>query len=69
MALGRTRLDTRRFGSILYNFWVDTCCINKLSNRKLSEAINSMFRWYLKAAKYYVYLTDVSTNDPSDQSL
>ena len=23
--------------------WVDTCCINKSSNAKLSEAINSMF--------------------------
>src|SRR5437870_2140824 len=27
----------------LHNFWVDTCCINKSSNRELLEAINSMF--------------------------
>jgi len=26
--------------------WVDTCCIDKSSSAKLSESINSMFRWY-----------------------
>ena len=26
--------------------WVDTCCIDKTSSAELSEAINSMFRWY-----------------------
>lgn len=26
--------------------WVDTCCINKSDSSELSEAINSMFRWY-----------------------
>ncbi|RMZ69775.1 kinesin light chain 1 [Pyrenophora seminiperda CCB06] len=40
-------------------FWVDTCCINKTSSVELSTAINSMFRWYQRAAKCYVYLTDV----------
>jgi hypothetical protein len=53
----------------LYNFWVDTCCINKSSDSELTEAINSMFRWYRKAAKCYVYLADVSTNDQIDTSL
>jgi hypothetical protein len=48
----------------LQHFWVDTCCIDKSNNAELSEAINSMFRWYRNAAKCYVYLTDVSTNDP-----
>jgi hypothetical protein len=42
-------------------FWVDTCCINKADFTELSEAINSMFRWYRNAAKCYVYLSDVST--------
>ncbi|KAH7305384.1 heterokaryon incompatibility protein-domain-containing protein [Rhexocercosporidium sp. MPI-PUGE-AT-0058] len=42
-------------------FWVDTCCIDKSSSAELSEAINSMFRWYQKAARCYVYLSDVST--------
>jgi nucleoside phosphorylase len=40
-------------------FWVDTCCIDKANNTELSEAINSMFRWYQKAKKCYVYLSDV----------
>lgn len=39
--------------------WVDTCCIDKSSSAELSEAINSMFAWYRKAAICYVYLTDV----------
>jgi hypothetical protein len=47
----------------LQYFWVDTCCINKSSSAELTEAINSMFRWYQNAAKCYVYLLDVSTND------
>jgi hypothetical protein len=42
-------------------FWVDTCCIDKSNNTELSEAINSMFRWYQNTAKCYVYLSDVST--------
>ncbi|KAH7115447.1 hypothetical protein B0J13DRAFT_572157 [Dactylonectria estremocensis] len=41
-------------------FWVDTCCIDKSSSVELSEAINSMFRWYHNAAKCYAYLSDVS---------
>jgi hypothetical protein len=44
----------------LQYFWVDTCCIDKSNNNELSEAINSMFRWYCNAAKCYVYLPDVS---------
>ncbi|KAH8686165.1 heterokaryon incompatibility protein-domain-containing protein [Tricladium varicosporioides] len=45
--------------------WVDTCCIDKTSSSELSEAINSMYRWYLIADVCYVYLSDVqSTGDP-----
>ncbi|RAR05617.1 HET-domain-containing protein [Stemphylium lycopersici] len=40
-------------------FWVDTCCIDKTNNTELSEAINSMFRWYQNADKCYVFLSDV----------
>jgi len=40
-------------------FWVDTCCIDKSSSAELSEAINSMFCWYQKAERCYVYLSDV----------
>ena len=39
--------------------WVDTCCIDKTSSAELSEAINSMFRWYQQAAICYVYLLDL----------
>jgi len=44
----------------LQYFWVDTCGINKENFTELSEAINSMFRWYRNADKCYVYLSDVS---------
>jgi hypothetical protein len=43
-------------------FWVDTCCIDKSNNTELTEAINSMFRWYQNAEKCYVYLSDVEFN-------
>jgi len=43
--------------------WVDTCCIDKLSNAELSEAINSMFKWYSDAAVCFVYLSDVKAGD------
>lgn len=39
--------------------WVDTCCIDKKSSAELSEAINSMFRWYKNAERCYAYLSDV----------
>jgi hypothetical protein len=44
----------------LQHFWVDTCCINKPNYTELSQAINSMFRWYRDATRCYVYLSDVS---------
>src|SRR5215469_9140940 len=44
----QARRDGLRF------FWVDTCCIDKSNNNELSEAINSMFRWYRDATKCYV---------------
>ncbi|KAL5331173.1 hypothetical protein ACEPPN_000702 [Leptodophora sp. 'Broadleaf-Isolate-01'] len=43
----------------LQYFWVDTCCIDKTSSAELSEAINSMFRWYRQSTKCYVYLSEV----------
>ena len=39
--------------------WIDTCCIDKSSSSELSEAINSMFKWYSAATVCYVYLVDV----------
>ena len=38
--------------------WIDTCCIDKSSSAELSEAINSMFRWYSSAAICYAYVGD-----------
>ncbi|KAJ9143474.1 HET-domain-containing protein [Pleurostoma richardsiae] len=40
--------------------WVDTCCIDKSSSAELSEAINSMFRWYQRSAVCYVFLSDLN---------
>lgn len=46
----------------LSHAWIDTCCIDQSSSAELSEAINSMFRWYQNAAKCYVYLHDYDRN-------
>jgi hypothetical protein len=43
--------------------WIDTCCIGKSSSAELSEAINSMYKWYKNAQICYAYLADVSTYD------
>jgi len=43
-------------------FWVDSCCIDKSNSVELTEAINSMYRWYGAAVKCYVYLSDVSVD-------
>lgn len=42
--------------------WVDTCCINKESSAELSEAINSMYRWYKASPVCYAFLSDVHAN-------
>ena len=42
--------------------WIDSCCIDKTSSSELSEAINSMFRWYKEAEVCFAYLADVPTN-------
>ncbi|KAM5537001.1 hypothetical protein V8D89_009330 [Ganoderma adspersum] len=39
--------------------WIDSCCIDKSSSSELSEAINSMYKWYSLAAVCYAYLADV----------
>ncbi|KAM5354569.1 hypothetical protein ACJ41O_001216 [Fusarium nematophilum] len=44
--------------------WIDTCCIDKTSSAELSEAINSMFRWYRDADVCYAFLSDVSSAGP-----
>ncbi|KAI0412045.1 heterokaryon incompatibility protein-domain-containing protein [Xylaria grammica] len=49
--------------------WVDTCCIDKTSSAELSEAINSMFKWYQDAAVCYAYLADVPDGVEEDALL
>jgi hypothetical protein len=44
--------------------WVDTVCTDKSSSAELSEAINSMFRWYQNAQICYAYLVDVPLESP-----
>ncbi|KAI6135420.1 heterokaryon incompatibility protein-domain-containing protein, partial [Pisolithus croceorrhizus] len=48
--------------------WIDTCCIDKRSSAELSEAINSMYRWYQNAQVCYAYLNDVEESTfPTEQ--
>ncbi|CAK1356581.1 Vegetative incompatibility protein HET-E-1 [Cercospora beticola] len=39
--------------------WIDTCCIDKRNLVELSEAINSMYRWYAESAICIALLHDV----------
>lgn len=59
-----TRKEALRKG--LEYVWIDTCCIDKSSSAELTEAINSMFKWYQKAAACYVYLYDVQYADQDE---
>ncbi|GIZ38059.1 hypothetical protein CKM354_000148500 [Cercospora kikuchii] len=43
--------------------WIDTACIDKQSSSELSEAINSMYRWYQMSAECLVHLADVMYTD------
>ncbi|KAK4032710.1 HET-domain-containing protein [Parachaetomium inaequale] len=45
--------------------WIDTCCIDKSDVTDLSEAINSMFRWYECAEVCYAYLANVPPDHPT----
>ncbi|KAK5119908.1 hypothetical protein LTR85_007234 [Meristemomyces frigidus] len=44
--------------------WVDTCCIDKTSSAELSEAINSMYKWYENSSVCYAYLADIPGHCP-----
>lgn len=43
--------------------WADTCCIDKTNMAELSEAINSMYRWYEQSKVCYAFLQDVVLNE------
>ncbi|GKT42661.1 vegetative incompatibility protein HET-E-1 [Colletotrichum spaethianum] len=49
--------------------WVDTCCIDKSSSAELTEAINSMFKWYERATICYVWLSDLTASADLDTDL
>lgn len=48
--------------------WIDTCCIDKSSSAELSEAINSMYRWYNEAGECYAYLSDIASEVTKDSA-
>jgi hypothetical protein len=47
-------------------FWIDTCCIKKSDSAELQRSLASMFYWYQRAARCYVYLCDVSIDDSTE---
>ncbi|POS73599.1 hypothetical protein DHEL01_v208004 [Diaporthe helianthi] len=54
--------NTCRIARRLWRYaWIDTCCIDKTSSAELTEAINSMFRYYRTAEVCYVLLSDFPT--------
>ena len=46
--------------------WIDSCCIDQENNAELSEAINSMFGWYVHAEVCIAYLSDVPAGHHDD---
>lgn len=49
------------------DFPAPSCCIDKTSSAELSEAINSMFKWYQGADICYAYLEDVPRGDDGQE--
>ena len=45
--------------------WIDAICIDKRSSAELSEAINSMYKWYEQAVECHVFLADVDVSSSS----
>ncbi len=44
-------------------FWIDAVCINRGSSQELQEAITTMYHWYRRAVRCYVYMVDVSVEE------
>jgi hypothetical protein len=49
-------------------FWIDTCCIKKSDSSELQRSLASMFFWYQRVTRCYVYLSDVSIHDAAEGS-
>lgn len=59
----KIRFCSERAGAdSLEYFWVDTCCIDKSTSDELSTSINSMFRWYQRAATYRPSVVQMRVN-------
>lgn len=74
LPLGRTDAFTKIHGACgqarrdkLEWLWVDTNCIDKTSSSELTEAINSMYKYYRDAVRCYAFLADVPPLSESDQ--
>jgi len=49
--------------------WVDTCCIIRENESDLSEAVNSMYRWYRNSEICFAYLHDVKSSLPTEPNI
>ena len=49
--------------------WIDTCCIDKSSSAELTEALNSMYRWYQRSDICYAFLADLPVSASLDTAL
>ncbi|KAK0648353.1 hypothetical protein B0T16DRAFT_427553 [Cercophora newfieldiana] len=61
LKLGFSKIQSACKTTIEYGFthiWIDTCCIDKSLSAELSEAINSMFRWYSCVSICFAFLAD-----------
>lgn len=58
--------ETAQFLGFDY-LWIDTCCIDKSDNVELSEAINSMYNWYMNSGICFAYLDDVTRKNLSEE--
>ena len=56
----RKTLELAKKNNLSYA-WIDTCCIDKSSSAELTEAINSMYRWYQRSRTCFVYLSDLKS--------
>ncbi|KAI1180993.1 heterokaryon incompatibility protein-domain-containing protein [Nemania sp. FL0916] len=52
------RYGSEEHADFVHHVWLDTVCIDKKDPAELSEAINSMYRWYERATVCFVYVYD-----------
>jgi hypothetical protein len=55
--------------SDIFYIWIDTICIDKRSSSELSEAINSMYRYYKQSYICYAYLEDISSGERAHKKI